>query len=78
MKNLGGIITGIGMVMAFLIVSTDDYYTMELRVNRPIDWKGLIISMALMGIGLLIRWLANNFYIEVRKKGHRYEHHSHI
>lgn len=78
MKNLGGIIAGIGMVMAFLIVSTDDYYTMELRVNRPIDWKGLIISMALMGIGLLIRWLANNFYIEVRKKGHRYEHHSHI
>lgn len=80
MKKLGEIMAGIGMVMAFLIVSTDDYYTMELRVNRPIDWKGLIVSMALAGLGLLIRWIADNFYIEIeiRKKGHRYEHHRHI
>lgn len=78
MKKIGVIVSGIGVVMAFLLVSTDDYYTMELRVDHPMDVKGMLISAALMVAGLLICWIADNFYIEIGKKGHRYEHHRHI
>lgn len=78
MKKIGMIVSGIGMVMAFLLVSTDDYYTMELRVDHSMDVKGMLISAALMVAGLLICWIADNFYIEIGKKGHRYEHHRHI
>lgn len=73
MKKLGGIVAGIGMVMAILIVSTNDYYTMELRIDHPTDVKGIVISMILMGIGLLIWWISDNFYfdIDIRRKGRK-------
>ena len=54
MKKLGVLISVIGWIVIFLVVSTDDYYTMELRVYHDMNWAALLLALtaALLGIGL--------------------------
>ena len=53
-QKIGVLITTIGWIAAFLIVSTDDFYTIELREYHVIDWKALFISLAVSVIGVVI------------------------
>ncbi len=53
-QKIGVLITTIGWVAAFLIVSTDDFYTIELRQAHDMNWKALFISLAVAVIGVVI------------------------
>lgn len=75
MKKIGTALTVIGATWAFLLVSTDDFYTMELHQYHPLDWKGFPIAGILMVAGLLLHWIGDNFYIEIRRKGRNEDMH---
>lgn len=68
MKKLGSILGCIGAVMLLSIVSTDDFYVMELHQYHTLDWKGLIAFSILIGAGLLLHWIGENFYFEVGRR----------
>lgn len=52
MKRLGVLISAIGWIMMFGIVSTDDFYTIELREYHTVDWRVVLIAVVLAGIGV--------------------------
>lgn len=58
----------IGGIMAFCLVSTDDYYVMELHQNHPMNWKGFIIAGIFIAAGWLIYWISSNYYIHIGRK----------
>lgn len=68
MKKIGTVMTAAGMIYAFLLVSTDDFYTMELHQYHPLDWKGFLTAGILMAAGLLLHWIGKNFYIEIGRR----------
>lgn len=66
MKIIGSLLIAAGTVRAVLLVSMDDYYTMELHEYLPPDWKGFIVAVALCGAGCIVWWIDDNFYIDIK------------
>lgn len=68
MKRIGTALITTGIVAIFLLVSTDDYYTMELHQFHTIDWKGFLATAAVVAAGALLCWAGDHFTIQVRRK----------
>ena len=70
MKRIGTALITMGIVAIFLLVSTDDYYTMELHQIHTLDWKGFLAAAAVMAAGALIWWIGEKFsiHIDIRRK----------
>lgn len=54
MQKIGIALTTIGWIAAFLIVSTDDFYTIELRQAHDMNWGAFFGAAALAILGVLI------------------------
>ena len=68
MKSIGAGMIVAGVVLSFLLVSTDDYYTMELHQIHTLDWKGFLATAAVVAAGALLCWAGDHFTIQVRRK----------
>lgn len=66
MKIIGSLLIAAGAVRAFMLVGSDDYYTMVLHEYHPVDWKGFIITVAILAAGCIIWWIGDNFYIDIK------------
>lgn len=66
MKKIGIALMLIGEFLVYGLVGTDDFYTMELHTSHQMDWKGLIISMAILAAGTLLYWIGDNFNIDIK------------
>ena len=49
-----------------MLVGTNDYYTMELHEDRPVDWKGFVVAIILLAAGCIVWWIDDNFYIDIK------------
>lgn len=83
MKKIGIALMLIGEFLVYGLVGTDDFYTMELHTSHQMDWKGLIISMAILAAGTLLYWIGDNFNIRITRKTNKRrtrinEYHDHI
>lgn len=54
MQKIGVTLTAIGWIVMLLVVSTDDYYVMELREAHTMDWRTFFIAFVVSLIGVLI------------------------
>jgi hypothetical protein len=64
-KKIGHMMMTAGFLAAFLMISADDYHTMELRQLHTIDWKGFLAAAAIVAAGALIWEIGNKFSIQV-------------
>ena len=69
MKKIGHMMMTAGFLAAFLLVSNDDFRTMELHQFHAIDWKGFLVAAAIVAAGSLIWWIGDSFSISVRRFG---------
>ena len=55
-KKISAAVTAAGLLTMFLIVSTDDFYTMELHQYHALDWKAFLFAsvLTLVGAGLYL------------------------
>ena len=65
MKRIGHALMTAGTTAAFLLISNDDYRTMELHQFHAIDWKGFLAAAAIVAAGALIWEIGNKFSIQV-------------
>lgn len=54
MQKIGVLLTTLGWLVMFLVVSTDDYHVMELHEAHVMDWRTFFIAFLVSLIGVFI------------------------
>lgn len=66
MRQLGVAISTIGWMVMLLIVSTDDFYTIELKEYHAMNWKAFLIALAI-SIGGFVLYKIGELWEEGRQ-----------
>ena len=53
-KKISATVMAAGLVAMFLVLSTDDFYTMELHQYHAMDWKAFLLAAVLTMIGAAV------------------------